>query len=1206
MATCGSNRDKETGDKFSRLGDLFFDKFVKGRDEADKFVKGGDEADEFVEGRDEAGCSEESVANLDAKAAKWRRLGDLGFEAGLREAGCSEMSVVEFNSRDQCEEILLANESCDSILDPLPVDGRAGFYALVGRRISSGKSLHVRGGSVSENEAAALCINLSSNTNLEKLYISLKDMFGTVKGCTLLGRALSENSAIQSFHFTEVPRERSHDAFRVLNILFKYLEGPLHQRATLEELSFDFVRALPGSHEAPTMFISVVSSLSKTGGDAGIQNTNLKRLRLSSADLGVEMADLLSKNKTLYSLDLRNSLITDWNYFCRALKENETLRELDLRQCMLYEMGGMPGHMEQAISTLAISTLMDLLRSDNTGLAKINLSETDLECWQAQVNEQLRKTTEYRAMLRGQTMVNAKSGRLVLCGYGFAGKTAICKTMEMIDSQVTPSWSHQSNLGWKKLMQSSPHLRQMLYGKDCHLELTNRTRGFDVVALKNQQHLKFIWDIAGQKEYYALHDYLFPNIENSCFLYVSSCRLPPSTQNPQGQIKSEAIMQSECEFWMKFIASNSEPAQSMQQQLPQVRFVLTYKDTLNSSELATSTSRAKNVVRTLKRVFKDVVELCEAVEVVDAHSPTDVERLLNLTDDSLKKILAGQTEYAICEEERNVLARLPASHPFMSIVEFYNMQQEGRFYFKKAPEPIREAVLKYLNDSGEIIFPKRELDLVVANPRWFGVHILGSLINAFKGEEALRQPMFSNCVDVLRPSMTYGGPLPSGGLAHDHGYVYREDMQELLRQSIQTVHVQNSITSDELLLHLGRRLECQNKAITFLTPGFFPRLQVHLRNYYHENGWTENYCFAVDRNLIRFAVNGIEVLVEYSGDIDYFVDILARSSKPYAETQKFVDKHVVKKIQNFCATVKGCQGVLLVEAAIRPLCLKELHLCRDRKAHSVPVLTLKRQLEVEKGYKHIWRDRIGRQQDVEYALDLLEGEGSYTRFLAANQVDMTPDASSSGIDSNLKDNHQSQQLPTRFYPTIEDVGMLPKLDALVSMDRKIPIKIHLMCEDRDGCHRMEGQQGRTLKLNWKAGGYDLPILKYAISLLVASISAGSMIAEPLVNTGWIENLFEVSEMQIPAETLMEIVNGHKPVGQVSDEEILGVLKEYLKIDPSTEWLKSFLKVQDSEKFFSDFGLHKVRYKDSKEIAWLCTEHYVSGLKGEITVESVHH
>lgn len=292
-------------------------------------------------------------------------------------------------------------------------------------------------------------------------------------------------------------------------------------------------------------------------------------------------------------------------------------------------------------------------------------------------------------------------------------------------------------MAWKKGIKASPALRSFLFGKDAHRELPKLTRGFDILVLHKQHYLGSVWYFAGQKEYYALHDHLFPNVVNSCFLYVCSCRCPPDFQNPQGKVKDIISMRDECEYWIRFIASNSKPHQvegSSMSQLPHVRFVLTHKDTLDDETLTISRQRADQVVGDLRVKFKDVISVSSTVEVVNAHSMKDVKRLMMLTSDTLGDILEHQTEYAVCKAVRDAMETWSLqnqSKPVLGLAEFRDICTNN--VFPSAPLPFkdarlyssegREAVLAYLNDVGDLIFPKG-LDFVVANPRWFGVGVL--------------------------------------------------------------------------------------------------------------------------------------------------------------------------------------------------------------------------------------------------------------------------------------------------------------------------------------------------------------------------------------------------------------------------------------------------------------------------------------------------
>lgn len=98
-----------------------------------------------------------------------------------------------------------------------------------------------------------------------------------------------------------------------------------------------------------------------------------------------------------------------------------------------------------------------------------------------------------------------------------------------------------------------------------------------------------------------------------------------------------------------------------------------------------------------------------------------------------------------------------------------------------------------------------------------------------------------------------------------------------------------------------------------------------------------------DKHLISMLIDGMEILVERSGDIGPgYVDILVRSNKSPIQTMDFVREHIVQELHAFCP--KACPGVELVEAILRPECVKQLTLCVYRERQAVLVEELKAEL----------------------------------------------------------------------------------------------------------------------------------------------------------------------------------------------------------------------------------------------------------------------
>jgi hypothetical protein len=76
-----------------------------------------------------------------------------------------------------------------------------------------------------------------------------------------------------------------------------------------------------------------------------------------------------------------------------------------------------------------------------------------------------------------------------------------------------------------------------------------------------------------------------------------------------------------------------------------------------------------------------------------------------------------------------------------------------------------------------------------------------------------------------------------------------------------------------------------------------------------------------EKNLMKICVNGLEILVELSGNQmpgHAFIDILVKSSKIEIQTIQFVHDHVLSPIENLCNSPQGCQRVTLMRGVLRP------------------------------------------------------------------------------------------------------------------------------------------------------------------------------------------------------------------------------------------------------------------------------------------------
>jgi len=119
--------------------------------------------------------------------------------------------------------------------------------------------------------------------------------------------------------------------------------------------------------------------------------------------------------------------------------------------------------------------------------------------------------------------------------------------------------------------------------------------------------------------------------------------------------------------------------------------------------------------------------------------------------------------------------------------------------------------------------------------------------------------------------------------------------------------------------------------------------------------------FKLKKGLITLNFEGIDVFVESSGDVGYYIDVLVRSSWNYDKTLEIIEKDIIKVIHE---TTHKCRGVWLVPSILRPQCVQELTLLKYRKDQVVAMETLKQELFMrgcDDATKHwyTWKDVMG-------------------------------------------------------------------------------------------------------------------------------------------------------------------------------------------------------------------------------------------------------
>lgn len=701
-----------------------------------------------------------------------------------------------------------------------------------------------------------------------------------------------------------------------LQILLKPLMHEVRDVSEAQPLVQPLISSHPGSGRASGVFASApgsvsLGSIASTSSQGSNQsshggsshspgNHTLKWLhftgRRESSLAGTEktgygevLANMLRCNTSLTMLGLNYSCFStaEWLAILKALEDNTTMEILSLCDC------------ETLCGEEVYTSLMELLQV-NTTLKKIDLRNTpfEREGKVPAVEEQLRRNAaEYVPVLKEMPQVKPKSARLFLCGFPYAGKRFECCLFTLSVQIASPTqlvgtvWLtetrglagkttlRKSMLRSLKVMEQTSCIQSLVYNTQEFISRRpglqkcisgdnpgQRTRGLEIHLLKDDVDMRIsMWDLAGQEEFHALHDYMFPDTSNACvFLFVFNC-VDPNT----GKRKTSAQLEEEFGYWLCFIASNTRRAANVQ---PLVRVVLSNLDRVGGSK-ADLVAWAAEVIEYMRSRFNKVVDISPDIHAVNARSFESVHSLVESTLESFRDLLTLKLPLVpeACDQMRLVLAKWTAANPaqpMMKFRDFHGLSHRSLHSLKsmgrRTPRPVREtiesrrrAVASYLHNVGDIIYFEN-LDFIVVNPHWFGHQVLGHLINFgtiqdmpsdIHGFTSLR-----NLHRVLQRSLSTesGKKLvgittddlvqlmlnlelcyekeagnPEAGLfvpssLDDQGKRALNGRRKLIWPMEDSSRASNST-------YIGRRLECRDAFRTFLTPGFFPRFQVHFQ-----------------------------------------------------------------------------------------------------------------------------------------------------------------------------------------------------------------------------------------------------------------------------------------------------------------------------------------------------------------------------------------
>ncbi|KAI5079647.1 hypothetical protein GOP47_0005126 [Adiantum capillus-veneris] len=514
-------------------------------------------------------------------------------------------------------------------------------------------------------------------------------------------------------------------------------------------------------------------------------------------------------------------------------------------------------------------------------------------------------------------------------------------------------------------------------------EQAARTSGIEVTHVNHGGLEIAFWDLAGHKEFHALHDVFMPNQPGpSLFLLVCSL---VSNQNIAPTCKTRDQLSSELKYWLRYISSNtkhnSPPSRA------QVILVFTHLDKLAEPYLqAAAITRANNLKDELGSSFAPVASVQKSTFFVDSRHVGSVSNVVTTFLSESKKICYSCEDiYKVCDDAKRHIAELIRRYPHqvwltkhdlvLSLLDsfFSTAPLEGALVSSQMHD-VTKALVHHLHQTGSVVYFK-ECDMIMLNLQWFCKDFMGSILekttktskslhnsslhtshNGFweRGEmNAVLESILYNNESLDGEGKRVRGKSSSTGLAlsHDKKSEYIEQLISIMKQLDLCFEIEDNGKSGLFLPatlndkeerklrrwstdrlgvslgiaagdfgYVGYRLMCEDEDHTFLTPGIFPRLQVHLRKV------LETACYQLEKDIIKSVEDCMEVIIEFNEVPLSFIDIMVRfpaKPKQQVDVFKFIKK-VVRGVRDL-QRESGCwSGVQLIEAALRPSCVEGL------------------------------------------------------------------------------------------------------------------------------------------------------------------------------------------------------------------------------------------------------------------------------------------
>ncbi|KAL1534088.1 Protein TORNADO 1 [Salvia divinorum] len=728
-----------------------------------------------------------------------------------------------------------------------------------------------------------------------------------------------------------------------------YVAAGLFKNQTLEKLCLD------GNSFGGIGVEHLLCPLTKFSPLQNQANTTLKSLSFGGTRTKIgnaaTLVQMLSSNESVAFLGIHedHSLkADDMVQLFKSLARNASLRRLSLQGCK-----GVKGDaiLQAIMETLNVNPWIEHIDLERTPLHVSGQAEAIYQ----RLGHNNNQDTEPEPgidVLKDLQMTVPKCARVFLCGQEYAGKTTLCNSIShSISPSKLPYLDHVRTL-------VNP-VEQVIRIKTCRDEDTKIS----------------IWNLAGQHEFYSLHDLMFPGHGSPClFLVVSSLFRKPSNREPKTPIEIEEDIQ----YWLRYIVSNSRRA-AQQCMLPSVTIVLTHMD-----HQSDSLGGIVTVTQRLRDKFQGMVEFSPSVFTVDARSSASVSKLSHHVRKTSKAILEKVPRvYQLCNDVAELLTewrRENHNRPAMRWKEFEDLCQikvpslriRSRHDNRDKVETRRKAVATSLHHIGEVIY-FYDLCFLILDCEWFCGEVLSQLTRLDARKQGTTERNGFVCRKDLEKILigSLQSNIPGMGLNVFENLEAKDVIQMMLKLEL-CCEVDPLDPNSALLIpssleegrrrpqrwqlnsadtnYVGRRLQCDNSSHMFLTPGFFPRLQVHMHNKIMELKNQHGASYSLEMYLILININGIHVRVELQGQLGYSIDVLACSTKSTTEMLRLFQQLIIPAIQSLC------HGIIMMEYVLRSECVKNLIPPRNQ---FVPLQQLKRALlsvpaESIYDYHHTW------------------------------------------------------------------------------------------------------------------------------------------------------------------------------------------------------------------------------------------------------------